>query len=90
MKARGSCRALVESRSGSGEGVAWLEAAAELGDEPADRLAELGRTADAVALPERQPPGLAERGRDEHRSWVISWMRQLVAPSAKTSPTRDS
>ena len=24
------------------------------------------------------------------RSWVISWMRQLVAPSAKTSLMRDS
>ena len=35
-------------------------------------------------------PGSPNAGATSTRSWVISWMRQLVAPSANTSPTRDS
>ena len=35
-------------------------------------------------------PGSPAAGATSTRSCVISWMRQLVAPSAKTSPTRDS
>ena len=38
----------------------------ELAGEGADRLAELGRPAEGVALPERQPPGYAGSGRDQH------------------------
>ena len=38
----------------------------ELARVRADGSAELGRAADAVALPERDAAGLAERGRDEH------------------------
>ncbi len=35
-------------------------------------------------------PGSPNAGATRTRSWVISWMRQLVAPSANTSPTLDS
>ena len=38
----------------------------ELAGEGADRLAELGRAAEGVALPERQPARDAGRGRDQH------------------------
>ena len=65
--------------------------ARELAGERADRLAELGRAAEGVALPERQPArGCPGAGVTSTRSWVMSSIRQLVAPSAKTSPTRDS
>jgi hypothetical protein len=36
----------------------------DLAREPAERLAELGGAAEAVAVPERQLSGLAERGQD--------------------------
>ena len=35
-------------------------------------------------------PGCPNAGVTSTRSWVISSIRQLVAPSANTSPTRDS
>ena len=35
-------------------------------------------------------PGWPGAGETSTRSWVMSSMRQEVAPSAKTSPTRDS
>jgi len=38
----------------------------DLAQERADRLTELGRPAEAVALPERQPPRFTEGGQHEH------------------------
>jgi hypothetical protein len=35
-------------------------------------------------------PGWPGAGETSTRSWVMSSMRQLVVPSVKTSPTRDS
>ena len=35
-------------------------------------------------------PGMPGAGVTSTRSWVMSSIRQLVAPSAKMSPTRDS
>ena len=60
------CRALVEPGCAGACGAGLGRRVRDLGDEAADRLAELRRTPDAVALPERQPPRLAERGGDEH------------------------
>ena len=47
--------------------VAWSAGQrGQLAGERADRCAELGGPAELVALPERQPPGLAGRGGDQH------------------------
>lgn len=62
----------------------------EFAVECADRGTQLGRPADTVATPERQPCRLAGAGITSTRSWVISVIRQLVAPSEMTSPGRDS
>ena len=43
----------------------------QLPGEPADRFAQLGRTAGVVAAPERQPGRLSGAGTTSTRSWVI-------------------
>ena len=58
--------------------------------EGADRPAELDRAAEPVARQNGTRPGSPNAGSTMTRSWVISWMRQLVAPRLNTSPTRDS
>ena len=58
--------------------------------ESAQRLAQLGGTAQPVTVPERHLARLPNAGTTFTRSWVMSTIRQLVVPSVKTSFTRDS
>jgi hypothetical protein len=63
---------------------------AELAGEGADRLAQLGGRPSASPFQNGSRPGTPGAGVTRTRSWVMSSIRQLVAPRAKTSPTRDS
>ena len=56
----------VEARFDAAQFRIGLGGGAHLADERSDRAAELRGPAETVALPEREPPGLAERRRHQH------------------------
>src|SRR5215218_11025847 len=80
---RSTTRFVASGGTAANEGIGRRRAG-ELGDEPADGRAELGGPPDAVALPEREPTGLAERGRDEH-----AVVRDLLNAPARRSEGED-
>ena len=59
-------RQLVQASAAQLRGGRLLARLAEFAAERAERAAELGRPAGCVAVPERQPAGLARGGGDEH------------------------
>ena len=80
-------RPLVEAvLAGPGGGLGIREGG-ELAGEPADRGAELGRAAEGVALPERQPAGHAGRGR--HQDPVVGDVLDPPAGGAEREDVAD-
>lgn len=80
----------VQARRGDAFLCLLLWKARQLAGERAERAAQLGGTAEGVAVPERQLAGLAGAGETSTRSGVMSSMRHELAPRTNTSPTRDS